>query len=188
MEKVVIFIDGSNLYHGLRHVYGKATLNFEKLGLYLCDGRSLVRIYYYNSPVDQNEAPLAYQQQQRFFSYLARVPYLERLMGRLVTRSKTIECRSCGNRDSYTYKLEKGVDVRLGVDMAAMAFKNLYDAAILVAGDGDYDKAVQAVKDAGKHCENAFFRSYGYSPVLFKTCDKFIELEALINNHPDIWL
>ena len=42
--------------------------------------------------------------------------------------------------------------------MQASAFKNEYDTAILIAGDGDYQSSVQAVKDTGKRVELAYFK------------------------------
>jgi uncharacterized LabA/DUF88 family protein len=51
--------------------------------------------------------------------------------------------------------VEKGVDMRIGVDMLLQASKNLFDVAILVSGDGDLAEAVRAVKDLGKHVELA---------------------------------
>ncbi len=32
---------------------------------------------------------------------------------------------------------EKGVDVKIAADMVPLAYRDLYDAAILVSGDGD---------------------------------------------------
>ena len=57
------------------------------------------------------------------------------------------------------------------------AARNLYDVAVLVSGDGDCKHTVQAVKDLGKHVENAYFRE-GHSRELMKTCDRFIELNS----------
>jgi len=51
-------------------------------------------------------------------------------------------------------QVEKGVDVMLAVDMVTLGFKDHYDVAILVASDGDYKHAVEAVKlDLGKDVE-----------------------------------
>ena len=48
-ERVVIFIDGSNFYHGLKSNHHKTAINFEKLANKLAGGRKLVRTYYYNA-------------------------------------------------------------------------------------------------------------------------------------------
>lgn len=162
MERVAIFIDGSNFYHGLKAVFGKASINFEKFAEKLCAGRSLVRTYYYNVPVNREDDEERYRNQQRFFTKLQSVPYVEVKLGRLVKRPSGM--------------VEKGVDVKLAVDMLVMAFNNTYDTAILVSGDGDFDSAVYGTKNIGKHVENAYF-SKGHSDQLKKACDKMILLD-----------
>jgi len=39
VERVAIFIDGSNFYHGLKATFGKASINFEKFAEKLCAGK-----------------------------------------------------------------------------------------------------------------------------------------------------
>jgi len=50
-ERVVVFIDGSNFYHGLKANFGRTRVDFYKFAASLCgDNRKLIRIYYYNVP------------------------------------------------------------------------------------------------------------------------------------------
>jgi len=162
-ERVVVFIDGSNLYHGLKVNHGKASIDFGKLTEALCAGRKLVRAYYCNAPVDQTSVPEMYREQQKFFLYLSRVPYLDIKLGRLEKHG-----------DSW---VEKGVDVRLAVDMLELAYRDVYDTAILVSGDADFTSAVEAVKGLGKHVELAFGR-HGCSNELRQACDRHIPLNS----------
>lgn len=162
MERIAIFIDGSNFYHGLKATFGKANIDFEKFAGKLCAGRSLVRTYYYNVPVNRPDGEQRYRDQQKFFAKLHGIPYMEVKLGRLVKRPSGM--------------VEKGVDVKLAVDMLVMAFNNIYDTAILVSGDGDYDSVVYGAKNVGKHVENAYF-SKGHSDQLKKACDKTILLD-----------
>lgn len=46
--------------------------------------------------------------------------------------------------------VEKAVDVMLAVDMVAMALRDEYDVAYLLAADGDYTHAAQTVATMGK--------------------------------------
>lgn len=184
-EKVVIFIDGSNFYHGLKNEHGKATIDFQKFIGKLCQDRKLIRTYYYNVPVAQNEDQDKYKSQQKFFSFLNRLPYFETTLGTLVKRERTNICSHCKNEDTVVFHIEKGIDVNIAIDMLTMAYRNLFDTAILVSGDGDFDKAIKSVKDIGKHVENAYFKS-GHSRQLMKICDKFIEIDKEFLN--DCWL
>ena len=48
---------------------------------------------------------------------------------------------------------EKGVDVKLAVDLLVGAYDDLYDSAILISSDTDLIPAIQKVKHLGKHVE-----------------------------------
>jgi uncharacterized LabA/DUF88 family protein len=51
--------------------------------------------------------------------------------------------------DSLNFRGEKGVDVKLAIDLVTL--KDTYDLAVLVSGDADYIPAVVAIKGLGKH-------------------------------------
>lgn len=162
MSKVAIFIDGSNLYHGGRRA--NVRVDVQKLSEKLLDGREIVRNYYYAATVPQDMNVAVHEAQARFLASFDYAPYFEVKLGRIEPRPK-------GRWE------EKGVDAQLATDMVFFAARNLYDVAILVSGDGDFKHTVQAVKDLGKHVENAYFRE-GHSRELMKTCDRFIELDS----------
>jgi len=49
IERVSIFIDGSNLYYSLKDL-GVSKIDFQKLTEMLRKGRLLVSVFYYNAP------------------------------------------------------------------------------------------------------------------------------------------
>lgn len=164
MEKVAIFIDGANLFHGLQQDFDRIDVDFELLVRKLLNGRDLTRTYYYTALPDQNRDPERYTRQQRFHNALQRKPYFAVVLGRLELR----------HGDTY---VEKGVDVALAIDLLDLAYHNTYDTAILITGDGDFSKAVQIVQRMGKHVENASTRSC-LSRYLQQTCDRTIILDT----------
>ncbi|TET70320.1 MAG: NYN domain-containing protein [Candidatus Aminicenantes bacterium] len=164
-ERVAIFIDGSNLYHGLKNNIGNANIDFEIFCQHLVGSRHLTRVYYYNAPKIAQENPKGYKQQQSFFNRIKQVPFLELKLGRLVIRNNI--------------PIEKGVDVLMTVDMIRYARNNAYDTAILVSGDGDFAPVLEFLKDFGKHIENAYF-SKGRSINLSNHADRFINLDKLL--------
>ncbi len=165
-ERVMIYVDGSNLYHSLKQVCGRTDLHFAEFAGRLASGRLLVRMYYYNSPKDQAKEPEQYAKQQQWFDYIRQVPYTELRLGRLMYR---------GWPKIPPY--EKGVDVRLATDMLVHGFRNNYDTAILVSGDNDFSDALQAVKELGKHVEVALFGSYRGSQQLRAEADKVVVID-----------
>lgn len=162
LKRVMVFIDGSNLYHTMRANHSGVKLDFAKLATAVVGpNRELIRVYYYNAPVNQSEVPIMYAKQQKFFNMIERLDYYELRRGKLVKDHKTGKVR------------EKGVDVRLSLDMLAYASEDLYDVAVLISGDADMVVAVKYVKNHGKHVELAFPQSSARSDELMSVCDKY---------------
>ncbi len=160
-ERVMIFIDGQNFYFGLRQALPDKDVRFDCFAQLLVAGRELAHVRYYNVHLTQQTDPDRYQRHERFLNAISSLPYFHVFHGRMVDRPWGTQ--------------EKGVDVQLAVDMVKQAFLDNYDTAILVSGDGDFDHAVQAVVDRGKHVENAYFKM-GRSPALINCCSRFVEL------------
>jgi uncharacterized LabA/DUF88 family protein len=162
VERVAVFIDGSNFYHGCRNVLpAGSNVDFTAFARKLVGTRQLVRVYFYTAVVRREDDEDMFRNQQRFLERLDHLEYFQVKLGRLVPRHGTV--------------VEKGVVINIAVDMLKYAHSYTYDTAVLVTGDGDFATAVEAVKDLGKHVENAYFRS-GRSQELQRVCDRFIEL------------
>ena len=182
MERVAVFVDGSNLYHGLKNAFARADIDFLKLAQALAGDRQLVRIYYYNVPRRQEDDPRSYEEQLRFFENLRRTEYLTVNLGRLQKRhTKTTvkeTCPKCGQPCEFTENVptytEKGVDVKLAVDMIRLARNNVFDTAVIVTEDADFVPAVHEVQEYGKHVESAYTRRAYHLPT---ECDRFVLLD-----------
>lgn len=166
-NRVMIFIDGSNVYHSVRDLYQRTDIDYAKLVTCLTNGRDYQRTYFYGALVDQARELQAYKDQQRFLAALTRLPYFEVRMGHLVYRGSPA-----------ARPIEKGVDVRLAVDMLTRAYSDHFDVAVLVSGDNDFADLVQAVKDRGKHVEVALFDPPTSSRQLRDAADKVIVLDS----------
>ena len=144
-DRVAIFIDGSNLYHGLRANFSRYDLRFAEFIRKLCGSRHLFRAYYYNVLQDPGQRPDAYREQQEFLNILRETPYLEARLG--------------STKLAQGIPVEKGIDVMLVTDLLHFAWNDLYDVAVLVSGDSDFAYALQAVKNMGKYVEVAYFET-----------------------------
>lgn len=138
-ERVMVFIDGSNLYQSLKKETGDGRLDFSAFVELLLSGRRLIRTYYYNTALNQNDQPQEYKEQQKFFAQLRKIPYFTVKLGYLA-----------GRLGSF---VEKGVDVRIAADMVKYAYEDCFDTGILVSGDGDFAYVVEVVKESGRHVE-----------------------------------
>ena len=164
-ERVALFIDGSNLYNGMRDNLSNTRVNLQALVGQLIGERQLYRVYYYNAPLtDDYESDLR-DGQHRFFESLRRIPYVTVRLGRLHRR----------NDGSL---VEKGIDVSIAVESLMLAYENAYDTAILVSGDSDYIELVEAIKAKGKHVECAMFKNQS-AGILVEYVDVFHPLDEL---------
>lgn len=177
-ERVMVFIDGNNLYHSLKHVMGRTNLDFNEFSKRLVGDRQLIRVYYYNAPLNREDDEDKYRQQQSFFDSLDTVPYLTKKFGRLEKRivKQTLPDGTFVSVPTY---VEKGVDTYIVIDMLSHAYKDHFDTAILVSGDEDFAVLVENVKDLGKHVEVA---NLGGSYILRQAADKYVMIDKGILN------
>lgn len=143
--RVAIFIDGSNLYHGLKNHFRRQDLNFTSFITKLCGSRTLFRTYYYNVLQDPAKWPDTHREQQDFLEILNKTPYLEVRLG--------------STKVAQGVPVEKGIDIMLATDLLHYGWKDFYDVAVLVSGDSDFVYAVQTVKNMGKFVEVAYFET-----------------------------
>jgi len=176
-ERVAVFIDGSNFYHGMRATFGSVRSSvesddlFKKLVSALAGNRMLVFVRYYNAPLDRRYDRARYDRQQSFFSKLRRIPGFSVVLNTL---------RKSRRADGSIEFRIKGDDIHLATDLISNAYEDHYDTAVLVSGDGDFAPAVMQVQKLGKKVENAFFR-VSHSSFLKRICDKSVNLDSLLS-------
>lgn len=164
-ERVAVFIDGSNLYNGMRENLKSTRVNFTELIQQLLRDRPVHRTYYYNVPLTEDYDSELREGQARFFESLKRIPYVTVRFGRL-------------HRRQDGSLVEKGIDVAIAVEALSLAFQNAYDTAVIVSGDGDYVELVETLKRYGKHVESAMFRNQS-AGILIEHVDVFRDLDEL---------
>lgn len=147
--KAILFIDGNNFYYKLRDViaekdgaYRLLDLHYQNFAKALVKGNDLVGIRYYIGAVkrqagtDREKSEKMYAGQQKLIaklnSYGAQV-----IMGNLIQHP---------DRSFH----EKGVDVRLAVEMIRLAREDKYDVAYLISSDTDLVPAVEEVHSFSK--------------------------------------
>ena len=131
-DRVCVFIDGSNFYHGLKENLGRQKLKLDVLVNKLVGGDIHVKTYYYNAPFPQQKNAQVAQEQQKFFNYIKSLPDTYLILGRL-------EQRSSGEL------VEKGIDVKLAADMVRLAYDDEYDRAVIISCDGDFVPAINFI-------------------------------------------
>ncbi len=186
MERVVVFIDGSNLYYGFSRNKINKSIDFAQFAKLLAEDRKLIRIYYYIVAYKKEYDEQIYNRQQKFLARLKKTPNLVITYGKLVKKPVILDEDKIiqGLGKEYAQEIikrlkrlvsftEKRIDVSIAVDMVTLAYDDVYDTAILVSSDADFFKAIKVVKAQGKRVENAYFQ-VGQSNQLRKICDRFI--------------
>jgi uncharacterized LabA/DUF88 family protein len=166
--RVEIFVDGTNYYLALREAGIHFTVDVPRLARQLAAtcGCLFVKMRYYTSP-SPFPGTAAYRGQQRFFDELRKSSAVDLILGRNEPR---------GSKEDR-YHVEKETDVNLAVDMVVGAYQNRYDTAILIGGDTDIRRAVEAAQGLGKKVVWAHFRTQQHSQQLYQLCDDHIVLD-----------
>lgn len=141
-QRVVAYIDGFNLYFGLRAAGLKRFywLNLQALVQNLLKaGQDLVFTKYFTSrvsyPADKE------RRQSTFLDALETLSDFRIYYGHYQANPQ--RCRKCGNKSMVPN--EKMTDVNIAVEMLSDAYQDLFDVAILISADSDLTAAVVAI-------------------------------------------
>ncbi len=143
MTQVLAYVDGFNLYHGLKARHGRRYLWLDLEGLVrrlLKPGQVLAGITYFTASVRNDPAALA--RQNVYLSALRAMTSVEVVRGRF--QHKRATCHSCGA--SWTTYEEKETDVNIAVRLVEDAALKRYDTALVISADSDLCPAVRSAK------------------------------------------
>ncbi len=169
-ERLMIFIDGSNLFHGIKHLNIK--VDYGRLVEFLRESRRLVRTYFYTAVPQDRDIKRGTPE---WDSLVRQKKFLDELSLSGI-KVKLARLRKLPSGEF----LEKEVDIMLATDMLSLAYQDAYDTAVLVSGDSDFIYTVEEIQRIGKRVENATFKKTS-SYNLRKTCDRFILLDNFID-------
>jgi uncharacterized LabA/DUF88 family protein len=134
MERVVAYIDGFNLYYGLREKGWRRFywLNVQAMARHLLKPeQTLVDTKYFTSIVKHPDDRR--RRQAAFLDALRTLSDVSIHLGHFL--SDTVVCRNCGH--TYEAYHEKMTDVNISVELLSDAYHNRFDAALLVTADSD---------------------------------------------------
>ena len=148
-EKVVVYIDGSNTYNKLKKLglpEEDKRFNFSAFVSHIVGEQQLVSKRYYvgivrNHDGSERSEKLVRKQQQ----------FLETL------RSTSFEIKKGKIMYDGGRIREKGVDVKLAIDLVIGAADNLYDTAVVVSSDTDLIPAIKYARYKKKNVEYVGF-------------------------------
>jgi uncharacterized LabA/DUF88 family protein len=145
-ERVVAYIDGFNLYFGMREAgFDKCRwLDVVKLINSLLEpNQELIEVKYFTSRVSNNP-----DKQKRQSTYLDA---LESTGTQIIYgnyQDNNTECNRCGH--VWKSAKEKMTDVNIATSIIIDAFKDKYDMAMLISGDSDLSPPIKAIHELFK--------------------------------------
>lgn len=167
-KKVAVYFDGSNFYYKLREleISDITHFNYGKFSEWLARDRDIISKRYYVGVVraknNNEKGQKLRKEQQRLFSHLTSS-----------TQNFIIKQGYIMNNDGSYH--EKGVDVKIAVDLLVGAYENIYDTAILISSDTDLIPVIQKIKHLGKDVE---YIGFAHKPSL--AMQKYANISRLI--------
>ncbi len=147
-KRTVAFVDGQNLYHYARESFGHTYPNYDvtALGKIVCmqKGWNLTQVRFYTGVPDHQDNPfwnyfwshkLAMLGRQGVFTYHRSLRY----------RNRRVKLRD-GTEHTFLVEEEKGIDVRIGIDVIRMAHQNKYDIAVIFSQDQDLAEVATEIR------------------------------------------
>ena len=147
MQRVIMYVDGFNLFYGLR---AKGWRRYYWLDLrrlaenLLRPGQQLEAVRYFTARIEADPRDPGNQRRQNaYLEALATIPDIHIHYGYF--QSKSQQCYRCGTT-WQTYE-EKMTDVNIAVELLRDAQDDAFDTAILMSGDGDLAGPLLAVRE-----------------------------------------
>jgi uncharacterized LabA/DUF88 family protein len=137
LERIIVFIDNSNIFQGFRK--NNIKVDYEKLKNIITKGRELHAIFLYEGVV----YPISPEKKKWYKALSKKSGYVIKASFDKIVSSGFIE---------------KKVDIKIAIDIISLAYENAYDTAVLVSGDGDFVPVVKKVKELEKDVEIWAFR------------------------------
>lgn len=168
--RAVCFFDGQNLFHSAKAAFGYTYPNYDPLALskLVCDrhGWDLVQARFYTGVPDAADKPLWNHFWTAKGAQLGREG-VHVYTRPLVYRTKKIDLPD-GSQHTFLDGDEKGIDVRIALDVISLANARTYDVAVLFSRDQDLSEVAEEIRIISRQ-QARFIKvasAYPYSPVV----------------------
>lgn len=147
-KRAIVFIDGQNLYHAVREAFGYTYPNYDVQALAkkvcLSKGWQLVPTRFYTGVPAHNDDPFWHEFWSRKLAVLGRQG-VHTFSRPLRYRNKRVVLP---DRSEHTFLTgeEKGIDVRIAVDVIRLAHHKDYDVAVIFSQDEDLSEVAEEIR------------------------------------------
>ncbi|MBU2550749.1 MAG: NYN domain-containing protein [Proteobacteria bacterium] len=204
MKKVAVLLDGGHVLHELHRLLGfrQPTANEVERFAHKCydqDKEDLFRVYYYDCPPFDGSAknPATgveedfstrpeFASRTRFYALLAAKDAFAFRAGSLKCQGYSVrpraiaayfqQGRAIAADDLRPNLRQKGVDIKIGLDISWLASKRIVDRIILCTNDSDFIPAMKFARREGVQIVIASFKP-GLRAEMKEHCDEFRVIE-----------
>lgn len=145
-ERVISYIDGFNLYFGIKESDSRHHLWLDLVTLsrnLSMSFQDIVEVKYFTSRISGPGS-----KQKRQSTYLDALGTLDKAVFKMFFgkyQDEPQRCRLCGGEDRVSH--EKMTDVNIAVQMMQDAFQDRFDTALLISADADLCPPVSAIRN-----------------------------------------
>jgi len=147
-KRAVAFVDGQNLFHTAREAFGYTYPNYDVVALArrICSaqGWNLEQARFYTGVPAHSDNPFwneFWVKKLRTLSWQGAHVYARELR----YRNRRVSLPD-GTEHTYLAGEEKGIDVRIALDVIRMAHRQEYDVALIVSQDQDLSEVAEEIR------------------------------------------
>ncbi len=145
IKRARFFIDGQNLFHSAKEAFGHKYPNYEvkKLSEKVCELKKwqLTGITFCTGTPDEKVDPYWHAFWKNKLAAMGRVPEIE-------VFSRKLQYSNASRDDSTPILVgrEKGIDIRIALDVTRAAIENLCDVVVIFSQDQDLSEVAEEVR------------------------------------------
>ena len=146
MTRVVAYVDGFNLYFGLKQARFKRYYWLDVAALaraLLKPGQQLLATNYFSARIRDNGRNAADQKRQGDYLDALAVQGVCCYFGHYLEKRR--ECRACHTK--WVDYEEKMTDVNIAIQLTTDAFDDAFDMALVISGDSDLTTPIRRVRE-----------------------------------------
>lgn len=152
VKRAAIYVDGQNLFNAAKEAFGYAYPNYHirALAETVCEARKwlLSSIHFYTGIPDPSIDP------ERHHFWVAKLAAMGtrgiRTFSRPLRYSNQLVQLPNGNVTTTLVGREKGIDIRLALDVVRGALNGQYDVAVIFSQDQDLSEAVKEIQSIAR--------------------------------------
>ena len=146
--RAMVFIDGQNLFYAAKEAFGYVFPNYEPLCLAqkICkaQGWAQKEVHFYTGMPDEQDDGFWHHFWKSKLAQMGRTG-VHVFSRPLRYRNQTVKLPD-GTPYTFLVGQEKGVDIRIALDIVRMARENVYDVCLILSQDQDLTEAVDEIK------------------------------------------